>query len=88
VGRAINQKDEQPRARQNVILELGYFMGRLGRNRTCALYKKGGGLPLEFPSDFLGIVYVPMDEGDGWRIALGKDLRKAGFDFDFNKVLE
>ncbi|MCD6153547.1 MAG: nucleotide-binding protein, partial [Syntrophobacterales bacterium] len=37
----------QPRARQNVILELGYFMGRLGRSRVCALYDKG----VELPSD-------------------------------------
>lgn len=40
------------RARQNVLLELGYFIGRLGRERVCAL--KSG--ELEIPSDFAGVV--------------------------------
>jgi hypothetical protein len=46
-----------PRARQNVILELGYFIGRLGRERVCAL-KRG---EVEIPSDFGGVVYEPFD---------------------------
>src|ERR1035438_187355 len=46
-----------PRARQNVILELGYFMGRLGRARVCALHRGG----VELPSDFQGILYVEFD---------------------------
>ena len=46
----------QPRARQNVILELGYFVGRLGRESVCAL--KSG--ELELPSDILGVVPISM----------------------------
>jgi predicted nucleotide-binding protein len=45
------------RARQNVILELGYFMGKLGRARTCCLYKKG----VKLPSDIHGIVYLEFE---------------------------
>ena len=41
----------QPRARQNVILELGYFIGKLGRPRVCALYVTG----VELPSDLHGV---------------------------------
>jgi len=52
-----------PRARQNVVLELGYFVGRLGRNRVCAL-KRG---ELEIPSDFGGVVYEAFDAAGGWK---------------------
>ena len=57
-----------PRARQNVLLELGYFVGRLGRNRVCAL-KRG---ELEIPSDFEGIVYVTLDDAGAWKQSLGQ----------------
>jgi predicted nucleotide-binding protein len=67
------------RARQNVVLELGYFMGRLGRARVAALYKPG----TETPSDIHGLAYVPMSD-DGWRFVLAKELRAAGYEVDFN----
>lgn len=71
------------RARQNVILELGYFVGKLGRNRVCALHK--GSIAL--PSDILGVVYVPLDEAGGWKLLLAKELRAAGFDVDLNRAI-
>lgn len=70
------------RARQNVILELGYFMGRLGRSRVAALYKPG----TETPSDIHGLAYVPMS-GDSWRFELAKELQAAGYDVDFNRLV-
>jgi len=69
----------KPRARQNVVLELGYFVGRLGRERVCAL-RRGD---VELPSDFGGVVYEPFDEGGGWRKALGRELEAAGFEIDW-----
>ncbi len=74
---------QQPRARQNVILELGYFIGRLRRARVCAL--KAG--DLELPSDILGIVWTPFDAAGAWKIALAKELQAAGYDIDWNKVM-
>jgi predicted nucleotide-binding protein len=76
--------DIQPRARQNVLLELGYFIGRLGRARVCAL-KRGD---VEVPSDFGGVVYEPFDGGGGWKKALGRELQAAGFDIDWNVVMK
>lgn len=73
----------QPRARQNVLLELGYFIGRLGRDRVCAL-KRGD---LEIPSDWEGVVNESYDAGNGWKLALGRELKAAGFDVDWNKVM-
>jgi predicted nucleotide-binding protein len=73
----------QPRARQNVVIELGYFVGRLGRKKVCTLFKG----PLELPSDYLGVVYVPLDDGGGWRLQLAKELRGAGFQVDMNLAI-
>jgi predicted nucleotide-binding protein len=69
------------RARQNVILELGFFVGRLGRNRTIALVEKG----VSLPSDIHGIIYIPIGEAD-WQIRLVKELKAAGLDVDANRA--
>lgn len=72
------------RSRQNVILELGYFIGRLGRSRVCAL-KKG---EVDLPSDFSGVVYTPYDGADeGWKIKLAREMRAAGLNVDLNAAL-
>lgn len=73
----------EPRARQNVLLELGYFIGRLGRDKVCAL-KRG---TLEIPSDFAGVVWEQMDNGGGWKQTLARELAAAGHDIDWNKVM-
>lgn len=74
--------DLKPRARQNVILELGFFMGKLGRHRTCAMLEAG----VEIPSDYSGIVYISLDASGAWRLLLGKELRAAGLDVDLNRA--
>lgn len=63
----------KPRARQNVILELGYFLARLGQARVCALITPG----LETPSDFDGIVYIRMDAEQRWQQDLKRELLAA-----------
>jgi predicted nucleotide-binding protein len=73
----------EPRARQNVLLELGYFIGRLGRDKVCAL-KRGS---LEIPSDFAGVVWETMDSNGGWKQALARELEAAGHSIDWNKVM-
>ncbi|MGN8186160.1 nucleotide-binding protein [Burkholderia cepacia] len=75
--------EPKARARQNVMLELGYFIGKLGRDKVCAL-KRG---ELEIPSDYLGVVWVAMDSGDGWKRTLGQELQAAGHDIDWNRVM-
>jgi predicted nucleotide-binding protein len=84
VGASVeNREDLQPRARQNVVFELGYFVGRLGRERVCAL-KKGD---VQIPSDFHGVVYVPMDDAEGWRLRLAREIKAAGISVDLNKAM-
>jgi predicted nucleotide-binding protein len=78
-----NAQNLQPRARQNVVAELFYFMGKLGRPRVVAL-KKG---ELEIPSDIAGVVYIDMDDRGAWKQDLVKELRAAGYSGDWAKAL-
>lgn len=84
LGSSANTPDDrQKRARQNVIFELGYFIGRLGRSRVCALYKPG----VELPSDFDGVLYVSMDDPQGWRLLLAREIKAAGVAVDLNLAM-
>ncbi len=84
VGASKDETDNlKPRARQNVVLELGYFWGRLGRGRVCVLHKGG----VELPSDMQGILYVPMDNFDGWKHKLAREMKQAGLPIDPEKLL-
>jgi len=84
VGAPQNKANEQkPRARQNVIFELGYFVGKIGRNRVCALYKED----VDMPSDYNGVLYVPLDANDAWQLKLAKEIKQAGIDVDLNKII-
>jgi predicted nucleotide-binding protein len=74
--------EQKPRSRQNVVFELGFFIGAIGANRVAALLKGN----LERPSDFDGVVYISMDTGS-WRHELGRELQAAGFDIDWNIVM-
>jgi predicted nucleotide-binding protein len=67
----------RPRARQNVILELGYFAGKLGRESVVALHRGN----IELPSDYDGVLYTPYDGDSGaWRGELVAELRESGYD--------
>ena len=78
-GRAKNNTTDNTRARQNVVLEAGYFMGKLGRNCVAILADKD----IEMPSDLSGIVYT---DSTNWEINLLKELKEMGYTIDFNKV--
>jgi predicted nucleotide-binding protein len=82
-GRAQGAEVLEPRARQNVLLELGYFIAKLGRSNVCALRRR----KVEIPSDFAGVVWTDMDEAGAWRTQLGKELQAAGYRIDWNQVM-
>jgi len=74
--------DRKPilRARQNVILEFGYFIGKMTRKKVCCLHKKKTELPYEMPSDMHGIVYIPFQESlEECRDMIVRELKHAGF---------
>lgn len=81
-GRAINAPSMNPRARQNVVLELGFFIGKLGPERVAAVVKGS----IERPSDFDGVVYISLDEAD-WRTKLASEFKAAGLEADWSKIL-
>lgn len=82
----IGAKDEEtpdlkPRARQNVVFEHGFLMGKIGRQNVCALVKGN----IEKPNDISGVVYVSAEEE--WRLSIAKELRNSGYEIDMNLVI-
>lgn len=74
---------EKYRARQNVIFEHGFFLGRLGRDHVCALVKED----VETPGDLSGVIYVPMDKAGAWKMSLAANMKTVGLPVDMNKFL-
>ncbi len=70
------------RARQNVILELGFFLGSIGRERVAAIFDSG----VELPSDYTGVLFLPYDDDGKWQFLLAKEIRAAGLPVDLNQL--
>jgi predicted nucleotide-binding protein len=73
----------QPRARQNVVFEHGFLIGKIGRRNVCALVKD----KVETPNDISGVVYISLDNAGAWKIGLAKELRSSGYDVDMNRFI-
>jgi predicted nucleotide-binding protein len=82
----LSPKDAKPRARQNVVFELGFFIGKLGRERVFVLYREVENF--EMPSDYSGVLYIPYDNSKRWEIELVKELKACGYNFDANNWFE
>ncbi len=76
-------ENTRQRARQNVIFEFGYFVGKLGRKNVVGIVKGD----IEAPSDYSGVLYIPMDDSEAWRFLLIKELKSVGYKIDANKVI-
>ena len=83
LGRAKYSEKDSRRARQNVIFELGFFLGRLGRERVMAILEDG----VEIPSDYMGVVYTPLDDLGAWRQTLVREMQAVGYVVDWNKAM-
>ena len=75
LDKIIENKDIEMRARQNVVFEFGYFIGKLGRSKVCCIYKEG----VTVPSDLSGLLYKKVKNSIE-EIAYGliKELKNAG----------
>ncbi len=73
---------DSPRARQNVVFELGMFIGLLGRDRVAALNDPS----IELPTDFAGVAYIPV-HGESWQIELARELKAADIAVSLDKAL-
>ena len=76
-----SEKYKQPRP--NVIFEYGYFIGKLGRTRVALLVKDD----IKEHSDIIGTGYIKIDEHEGWKLQVAKELKSAGYAIDLNKVI-
>lgn len=81
-GGSTSADELQLRARQNVVFELGYFIGRLGRSRVTVLYESG----VELPSDVSGLLYTPADEEGARQLKLAREMKAAGIPVDLNTL--
>ena len=79
VGKEKKDSVESPRARQNVVFETGYFMGKLGRCNVVIIAEPG----VELPSDMQGIVFTNKNN---WQLDLLKELKSMGYSIDYNKL--
>lgn len=74
MGRAVEEKKNKKRARQNVVFEAGYFIGKLGTERVIILEEEG----IESPGDLEGCVYIIADKHDGWKVSVKKEFEEIG----------
>lgn len=72
------------RARQNVILELGFFLGKLGTERVIAIFEQTDNF--EIPSDYDGIIFIPYDRGGRWKYDVVKELKALSYNVDANLI--
>jgi predicted nucleotide-binding protein len=81
-GGEASKAERQPRGRQNVIFELGFFFGKLGRQRVAVLLEPG----VERPSDIDGLVYVELDGAGAWKYKLAAEMASAGLQVDYSRI--
>lgn len=81
IGKEKSEAVEKQRARQNVMYEAGYFMGKLGRERVIMLVDNG----IELPSDLQGVVYT---DSESWKTEVLQELQSIGYGIDFNKLFK
>ena len=74
MGRGDKEKNYKKRARQNVIFEAGYFIGKLTSERVILLYEEG----VELPGDLGGCVYILADEKGGWKEMVRTEFNEIG----------
>lgn len=79
LGREKNESIDKSRARQNVVFETGYFVGKLGR-KNVILISDGN---IELPSDLQGVVYFNKSD---WKFQVLKELKAIGYYIDYNKL--
>ena len=78
-GRSASNPSDNDRARQNVVFETGYFIGKLGRENIIII----AGSSVEMPSDLSGVVYTNQSD---WKTEVLKGLKAIGYDIDLNKL--
>ena len=82
-GKAVEETELKPRARQNVVFEHGLMCGLLGRKNVVALVEEG----VEVPGDLSGVVYITLDAAKRWQFDVAREMRACGLQVDLNKLM-
>jgi predicted nucleotide-binding protein len=84
IGCLVNEENSanKYRARQNVVFELGYFIGKLGRPRVAIIVKGD----IDILTDIIGVLYIEFENND-WKMKLAKEIKEAGYNIDLNKLI-
>lgn len=82
-GKAVEESDLKPRARQNVVFEHGLMCGLLGRKYVVALVEDG----VEVPGDLSGVVYITLDAAKRWQFDVAREMKASGLQVDLNKLM-
>ena len=82
-GKAFEETDLKPRARQNVVFEHGLMCGLLGRKNVVALVEEG----VEVPGDLSGVVYIALDAAKRWQFDVAREMKACGLLVDLNKLM-
>lgn len=80
LGKANDEEEYKARARQNVVFETGFFIGKLGRSNVIIIADSS----VEMPSDLSGVVYTNKAN---WQLDIIKELKAIGYNVDANKLL-
>lgn len=83
VIKSSSDEEHSLRPRQNVIWEMGFFAGRLGRSKVHMLVEDG----IEIPSNLSGLNFIQYEENGAWKIRVATALRRAGLQFDLEGIL-
>lgn len=84
IGNVKSKADDlNGRARQNVVFEHGFLIGKLGRENVAALVES----PIELPNDISGVVYINIDEALAWHLQLAKEMKQSGYKIDMNDLI-
>lgn len=82
-GKAVEETDLKPRARQNVVFEHGFMCGKLGRKKVVALVEEG----VEVPGDLSGVVYITLDTAKRWQFDVAREMKASGLQVDLNNLM-
>jgi len=85
-GNIVGKQDERKlRARQNVVLELGLLLSKLGRPKVAILLKNQE--KMERPSDIQGLIYLPFsDDVAETKVQLAKEMSKQGIEIAMSRL--
>ncbi len=79
------ESEKKYRVRQNVVLEMGMLLSRLGRSKVAVLLKNSESM--EKPSDVHGLIYIPFtNDVEETKVSLVKEMNKNGYYIDVSKL--